>query len=174
MRVVGADAVDGHGEYILRVLDGPASWLVRRRWRDVKALSQALHIYSPLFETNALPTLPRSMRGSASPRLLAQRKAQLERHVNTLLRSLPCSVRERRGPGALLAFLSPVAAAAAAAAEKLGGGGRESSGVKWSQVESRRGVASQAEAGPLKWALNELTEEHGDGRSERSGSYRGE
>ena len=44
MRVLRADAASGHGEYVVRVEEGAVSWLISRRWSELKAMHADLHL----------------------------------------------------------------------------------------------------------------------------------
>ena len=110
VRVLHADASKGHGEYVLSVEEGAVSWLIARRWSELKALSAELSLLygrgSGTLELQ-LPTVPTSYRSSTSATLLKERSRQMTEHLAALLRLLHCSPRNGDGPPVLLRFLRP-------------------------------------------------------------------
>ncbi len=110
VRVLHADAAKGHGEYVLSVEEGAVSWLIARRWSELKAMNAELALLygrgSGTLEVQ-LPAIPTSYRSSTSATLLALRSRQMAEHLAKVLQLLHCSPRNGDGPPALLRFLRP-------------------------------------------------------------------
>ncbi|CAK0910249.1 unnamed protein product, partial [Prorocentrum cordatum] len=99
-----------YGVYTIQVTEGAASWMVRRRWRQLRAAHQALVASHGAGAPGgaAIPALPRSslpLWASASAALLRRRPALIEQWLSSVLRALPCSPEAGLGPPALLALL---------------------------------------------------------------------
>jgi len=104
---VRAGANDRYAVYQLQVSEGERSWLLLRRWSEVRQLERQLTKLRPAAVAPP-PKLPRSLdfAGSLEAAFLAKRCAEISRYVDGLLASYALSLADGEGPEPLLRFLA--------------------------------------------------------------------
>ena len=109
---VQAGADDRYAVYQLHVSEGADSWLLLRRWSELRALERALAKQRPP-GLAAAPRLPRwlDLAGSLEAPFLVQRCGLLGSCLQGVLATCPVSMAAETGPAPLLGFLAPDEAA---------------------------------------------------------------
>lgn len=81
VRTLRTDASNGHGEYVLRVEEGAVSWLISRRWSELKTMCHELELLygkgSGTLDLQ-LPAVAVSYRSSTSSTTLARRAREMD------------------------------------------------------------------------------------------------
>ena len=109
---VHAGADDRYAVYQLQVTEHGESWLLERRWSEVRGLARAIAKLRPPGRSVS-PRLPwwLDFAGSLEPSFLAQRCGVLAPYLQAVAKAWPrLSVASRTGPAPLVEFLSPDAA----------------------------------------------------------------